>query len=124
MIITKQISAREVSLYRKMYATKQGYKCAICSGSLAGTVQCLDHDHKTGQLRGTLCGTCNRAEGKVLKAATYLAKHNHLARINVVSWLIRMVKYIQYYDNNPTGILHHTFDPKTGKQRPKKRKKK
>lgn len=44
----------------------QHHRCAICGkrGS-AGMHQKLyiDHDHRTGQIRGMLCNSCNRALG-------------------------------------------------------------
>ena len=59
----------------------QDYKCAIC-----GTEECasgksfsIDHDHKTGEVRGILCMDCNVSLGKLKddpelfrKAAEYL----------------------------------------------------
>ena len=44
----------------------QGGKCAICGGGTSKRHLQLDHDHKTGEPRGLLCGNCNR---KLLPAA-------------------------------------------------------
>jgi hypothetical protein len=44
----------------------QGYCCAICKGSTAapqGRDWAVDHDHKTGKVRGLLCQWCNVALG-------------------------------------------------------------
>lgn len=57
------------SWYRKTYGitlddynarlTAQGNVCAICSSSQAARNFDVDHDHKTGRVRGLLCQTCN-----------------------------------------------------------------
>ena len=72
-----------------MYSDQQGL-CQICQkqetheyrnerpGYLA-----VDHDHKTGRVRGLLCFSCNTALGKfdddperLMRAAQYLQKHS------------------------------------------------
>jgi len=54
--------------YQKLYDA-QGGKCKICDGTVSnrkwkdGRTQWMklfvDHDHKTGKVRGLLCNTCN-----------------------------------------------------------------
>lgn len=49
--------------YDKMSA-HQGGACAICNQvPKLGKKLCIDHDHKTGLVRGLLCTFCNRAIG-------------------------------------------------------------
>lgn len=57
----------------------QGRKCPICSKALTRKNTHVDHDHKTGIIRGLLCFECNTGIGKfhdsierLLAAVTYL----------------------------------------------------
>lgn len=52
----------------------QGGKCAMCDKQLPGLGKgagVIDHDHKTGRVRGVLCDKCNLGLGYVEK---YLAR--------------------------------------------------
>lgn len=56
----------------------QGYVCVICGSD---SKLHMDHDHETGEIRGVLCGSCNRGIGLlkdsftvVSNAAEYLKK--------------------------------------------------
>jgi hypothetical protein len=55
--------------YQRMLA-RQGGRCAICPATSPGVRNgkvlkrfAVDHDHKTGQIRGLLCLTCNAGLG-------------------------------------------------------------
>jgi len=47
-----------VRKYYKLFA-KQGGRCAICRKWPTKKPLCVDHDHKTGKVRGLLCASCN-----------------------------------------------------------------
>ena len=42
---------------------KQEGLCAICGSTISKCNQHIDHDHKTGKIRGLLCSRCNHAIG-------------------------------------------------------------
>lgn len=54
--------------YKEMFSKQEG-KCAICGVLMVEGVEgnplvaCVDHNHKTGQVRGLLCSLHNRALG-------------------------------------------------------------
>ncbi len=77
--------------YEVMLAA-QGNVCAICGGTQAAQRTCagnvvvpklsIDHDHKTGKVRGLLCHPCNQTIGKfgdsperLILAAQYLSRY-------------------------------------------------
>ena len=65
----------------KAMEKNQGGLCKICQQpEKEGTRLCVDHDHKTGRIRGLLCRRCNRTLG--------LAKDD-------VSVLFAMVQYLE-----------------------------
>ena len=57
--------------------------CEICCRAVAGSSKAIDHDHKSGKVRGVLCRTCNSGLGffknspKLLRSAiSYLKRSN------------------------------------------------
>ena len=61
--------------YDDMLAKQDGH-CAICDAvhNADGTRLCVDHDHKTGKIRGILCTACNTLLGYVNDDISILAK--------------------------------------------------
>jgi hypothetical protein len=58
--------------------------CAICKKDNNGIALCIDHDHKTGVVRGLLCNTCNRALGLLKDDPTLLQNAINYLIIGVV----------------------------------------
>lgn len=60
---------------------EQGGKCAVCGKKPRKTSLAVDHNHRTGKVRGLLCFSCNykivgRHNSKLLGAAAdYLRKY-------------------------------------------------
>ena len=64
----------------------QNYKCAICGSDNSGRGDeafCIDHNHKTGKIRGLLCHNCNIGLSKF--------KEN-------ISNLEKSIKYLENYN--------------------------
>jgi hypothetical protein len=78
--------ARRYGITDDEYAERIKRPCAVC-GAFDGRRQRgygmhVDHDHRTGTLRGTLCGGCNKGIGafgdssdRLLRAVWYLLRH-------------------------------------------------
>lgn len=57
----KEIAKRfDITLgeYDQMFEGQKGM-CGICNQSEVGYRLCVDHDHRTGKIRGLLCRSCN-----------------------------------------------------------------
>lgn len=77
---------KRTGITKEQYATKlqeQLGVCAIC-GETGTRALAIDHNHSTGQLRGLLCGKCNRGLGYLndssillQKALNYLQKYDY-----------------------------------------------
>jgi hypothetical protein len=51
---------------------KQSMSCAICLIQLDINATAIDHNHKTGEVRGILCPRCNKALGGFKDSPTIL----------------------------------------------------
>ena len=74
--------------YQELF-TAQGGRCAICLRSPKKLRLSVDHDHKTGAIRGLLCWQCNTGlqrfrddAERLLRAAQYLARDLSAALIS------------------------------------------
>lgn len=122
MTTIRQLTSTSIAAHRKAKAASQKYVCPICKGPLQIGKPALDHCHSTGHCRSVLCQSCNVGEGKVKAAMLFRTPKNNLAYTDQVAWLRKLARYLEYHGENPSGVIHPTFDMRTGKQKPVKRK--
>ena len=123
VMVVRQVLSTGIAALRKQFAALQKYRCPICKGALATGVVALDHDHTNGMIRGTLCQSCNVGEGKVKAGMLFRTPKSNLAYKDPIKWLRNLADYLEHHKSNPSGLVHPTFDAKTGKQKPVKRRK-
>lgn len=102
-----RIKQSEISIYRNKIQEEQGFKCAICEIELSKVVACLDHDHKTGHIRGVLCNNCNGIEGKIFNLSRR-AKRNR----NEFFFIHSLMNYWYMYKCNPRNLIHPNHNKK------------
>lgn len=99
-----RMKAREVAELRARLQAQQGDKCAICSGKFYDKMPLdpvLDHNHKTGAIRGVIHRGCNSLLGKV-------ENYQKMAWVrDLRAWLSAAGPYKAHSDPVP-GLLHHT----------------
>lgn len=109
---------------------KQGGKCPICGRMINTKVAgrssdyVADHDHVTGEIRGTLHRSCNAGEGKVLAAAGSWGAGSHNVEV-VIPWLEGLLAYWKNAAKYGTGMMypeHKTDEQKKDAASLKRRK--
>jgi hypothetical protein len=95
-----RLKASEVKNYRLSLLTEQGHKCALCQQELDETEAVLDHDHKSGYIRGVLHRGCNSLEGKIANSLV-------MNRITPDRLQTIFDNYI-FYTNQHLAVLHPT----------------
>lgn len=105
----RRVKYNEIPQVRETIKTSQGNKCALCGGSFTDAKlvgkklvpklrPTLDHDHKTGFIRGVLCNNCNGMEGKIHNLANR-AKRD----MEVIDWLGQL---LDYWNRPPSNLIH------------------
>lgn len=78
LMVTKTYGI-EAGEYEKRYKA-QGGTCAICQRATGATKRlAVDHNHRTGSVRGLLCGPCNQFVGRLRDSPeAFLRAHKYL----------------------------------------------
>lgn len=100
----RKITAAEIPVVKADLIKDQDYQCALCCDPLTVALGCLDHNHKSGLVRGVLCRNCNGIEGKVFNLANR-AKRGMQPK----DWLGRVILYWIKYETDRTGLYHPLY---------------
>lgn len=96
-VITSKTLLRKYGItleQKQQMIENQGGRCAICNKVLDnGRHTCVDHDHKTGKVRGILCRKCNFLIGH--------SKDNPIILSRAINYLDRHKE--EHDDNNRSG---------------------
>jgi hypothetical protein len=113
----RRLKPSEVADYRQQLLVQQNHVCALCDELIEPGKAVLDHDHRTGHIRGVLHRGCNAMEGVVV---------NNMAR-NLMTWarMEQLFERIRWYQEQQQPVLHPTHrTPQERCVRAKKRAKK
>lgn len=78
----------DIDAYDRLRNKFEG-KCYIFGCEKLG--EHIDHCHKTGHVRGWLCGTCNMAINKAVTPEILRGQADYLEQANLDSWLLDLV---------------------------------
>jgi len=114
----RRVKHTEIPTVRNTIKKAQNNKCALCGGSFTDAKlvgrklvpklrPTLDHNHKTGLIRGVLCNNCNGMEGKIHNLANRAKRDK-----DVIEWLGSLLDYWQRPPSNLIHPKHKTEDEK------------
>lgn len=112
----RRLLNKEIKHTREQLVEAQGHSCALCGAPIKETDRVhLDHNHKTGAVRGALHGVCNLLLGKL---------ENGLKRgiPDPEGFMKGIGPYLEHHSENKTGLLHPThLTPEEKKAKAKRR---
>ena len=85
-VIVERRREKELGVSAEEYARRNRYQkglCVICGGKTKQQLA-VDHNHKTGEVRGLLCGRCNAGLGLFQDDTNILAKAEVYVRMGGV----------------------------------------
>jgi len=68
VVAPERLKAAAIAAYRELELAAQGGRCALCGEPIETGKAVLDHDHKSGLIRGVLHRGCNALEGNITNA--------------------------------------------------------
>lgn len=113
----RRLLTKEIPIATRSLLLRQGEQCALCKQKLTLATACLDHDHKTGLIRGVLCRNCNGIEGKI---------HNLVTRARRGAahkdWLGALILYWIHHETDRTRLFHPTHKDEDEKREARNKK--
>jgi len=105
-IKSNRLKTKEIAEAREVLLKQQNYLCPICGidlRTLPPKFRHVDHSHVTGMIRAVLCCNCNSLSGKVWNCGRRAKREG-----SVIGWIRKVAEYLEYHNNNPSGVFHPT----------------
>lgn len=107
-----KLKYNEIKPLREELLSTQKGRCALCGGKVLDTQAALDHDHKSGHIRGVLHFDCNVLLGKIENFVQRKGK-GIVTRGGLSNLLKSTYNYMQIdYSRNPLHCTHFTPEEK------------
>lgn len=103
----ERLTAGRLKVIRATLAVGQGNRCALCQGAFGASPPfdpVLDHNHKTGAVRGVLHRGCNSLLGHIENNSPRYGVNQ-----NLFAFAHGVAPYLQKHMVNVTGFLHPTY---------------
>ena len=113
VVAPERLKAAAIAAYRELELAAQGGLCALCGQAIETGKAVLDHDHKTGRIRGVLHRGCNALEGNITNALP--------RNLITPERLTAIFQNWDAYHSNPRDLLHPSH--RTTQERKAKAKK-
>ncbi len=98
-----KLKQRDIAPLREQLLVEQEHVCLLCQEVIEQNKAVLDHDHKSGHIRGVLHRGCNSLLGKI---------ENNLARNLITpSRLSQILKNLERYSQTQRPEIHPTYKP-------------
>lgn len=101
---------KEITAFKEKHVQDTCPLCGRLMKYVESKNRVLDHDHSNGCVRSVLCRNCNSIEGKVRNLCVRAGTH-----IDNIKFLRNIAAYWEFYNKNPSNIIHPLFG------KPKKR---
>lgn len=98
----RRLKYTEVQDVRATLLSRQGGRCALCGLPCCKEDAVLDHDHRTGAIRGALHRGCNALLGKVENNAPRYGVRD------IAAFASGIAGYLRTHMVNITGLIHPT----------------
>lgn len=93
----RKLARTQMRAFTIAQLARQGGICPLCKKPIDYSIPreaVVDHDHKTGEVRGVLHRACNGAEGKVANAAGRWGAGG-MSYDLIIPWLENMIQYLR-----------------------------